>query len=210
MQQRHYSFQFFFFNTFALTEFFFFLNHNKKEFSYHSHTYIKYGHILSCFYYLLKMRLFVFLLLIVGCSCDLQILIDSNGGYNITINNKVWLRSSRTAIYADDRWYSTEDMSLPLVSITTAEGTDPILGNWNETRLTYNLVRSQKPTPIVARIRQWDLVSALTFYLETGDVELTTNTVLHMDDVRTVFPSFFVEKMDQNDHRGYFRVGGEI
>ena len=90
------------------------------------------------------MRLLLFVLLIVGCWCEIRILIDRNGGYNITVNNQVWLRSSRTAIYADDRWYSTEDMSLP------------------------------------------------------------------MDDVRTVFPSFMIEKMDQSDHRGYFRVGGEV
>ena len=156
------------------------------------------------------MRFFVFLFLIVGCWCDVQILIDETGRYNITVNNQVWLRSSRTAIYADDQWYSTENTSLPLANITTAEGKDSTLGSWNETRLTYLLIRKQKTTPIVARIRQWSTVSALTFYLETGDLELTTNVTLHVDDVRTVFPSFLIEKMDQNDRRGYFTVAGQF
>ena len=81
------------------------------------------------------MHLVVFLLLVLGCSCDIQVLIDQNGNYNVTINNQIWLRSSRTAIYADDRWYSTEDKSLSLTGISTARGTDPNLGNWNETKL---------------------------------------------------------------------------
>ncbi len=156
------------------------------------------------------MRLVLFLLLVVECWSDMRVLIDQNGGYNITINNEIWLRSSRTAIYADDRWYSTEDKSLSFVGITTAQGTDPNLGNWNETKLTYNLVRSEKTTSIVARIRQWSIISALTFYLETGDTILTTNQTLETNEVRTVFPSFMIEKMRQNDERGYFTFGGEI
>ncbi len=144
------------------------------------------------------------------CWSDMQVRIDQHGEYNITINNQVWLRSSRTAIYADDRWYSTEDKSLAFIGITTAQGTDPNLGSWNETILRYNLVRSEKTTSIVARIRQWSIISALTFYLETGDTILTTNRTLETDEVRTVFPSFVIEKMQQNDERGYFTFGGEI
>lgn len=69
------------------------------------------------------MRLVVFLLLlIVGCRCDIRVLIDQNGGYNITVNNQVWFRSSGTVIYVDDQWYSTENNSLPSLSITTAQG----------------------------------------------------------------------------------------
>jgi len=156
------------------------------------------------------MRLAVFLLLIVGCWCDVRVVIDQNGAYNITVNNQVWLRSARAAIYVDDRWYSTENNSLPLVSITTAVGTDPSLGLWNETRITYNLVRSQTTTPIVARIRQWSIVPAFTFYLETGDTALTNKIALDMEQIRTVFPSFYIEKIDANDQRGYFTFGGEI
>ncbi|CAF1684114.1 unnamed protein product, partial [Adineta ricciae] len=108
------------------------------------------------------MRLVVILFFVVGCSCDLRVLIDQNGGYNVTVNNQLWLRSARTAIYVDSRWYSTDNQSLPLVDIRTDQGTDPNLGSWNETRLTYNLVRPQSSTSIVARIRQWNIVSAYT------------------------------------------------
>ena len=148
--------------------------------------------------------------IIVGCYCNIQVLIDSNGGYNITVNNQVWLRSSRTAIYVDDRWYSTQDKSLPLTGITTAQGTDPTLGSWNETILTHSLVRQSKTTSIVARIRQWSVVSAFTFYLETGDTALPITEALNKDDVRTVFPSFIIEQTDENDERGYFTVAGQI
>ena len=156
------------------------------------------------------MHLVVFLLLILRCWCDIQVLIDSYGDYNITINNQLWLRSSRTAIYADDRWYSTEDKSLSFVSITTAEGTDPNLGRWNETKVTYDLVRTGKTTPVIAHIRQWSMVSAFTFHLETGDIELTAKIGLGNDTVRTVYPSFLIEKMNINDDRGYITLGGNI
>jgi hypothetical protein len=155
------------------------------------------------------MRLLLLLLLVVACSCDIRVSIDQTGAYNITINNKLWLRSSRTAIYVDDRWYSTENNSLPLVSITEAQGTDPYLGNWNETRVTYNLVRNQTTTPIVAHIRDWSIASAVTFHLETGDVALTSRLALDFDQVRTVFPSFRIEKFDVGDERGYITIAGE-
>lgn len=158
----------------------------------------------------LKMRLLVVLLLFIGCACDIRVSIDQNGKYNITVNNTLWLRSSRTAIYADDRWYSTDNNSLPLVSITTAQGTDPYLGNWNETKLTYNLIRKQSTSTVVAHIRQWSMVPAFTFSLETGATELTSDKALEMDDVRTVFPSFYIEKTNPNDQRGYITIGGKL
>jgi hypothetical protein len=156
------------------------------------------------------MRLVVFLLLIAGCWCDISVVIDQKGAYNITVNNQLWLRSSRTAIFVDDRWYSTENNSLPLISITTAQGTDRYLGSWNETKLTYNLIRNQTTTSVVAHIRQWSIVQAITFHLETGDIALTNKIALDMEQVRTVFPSFYIEKIDATDQRGYFTVGGEI
>jgi hypothetical protein len=154
------------------------------------------------------MRLVVFLLLVVACWCDIRVSVDQTGAYNISVNNRLWLRSSRTAIYVDDRWYSTENNSLPLVSITEAQGTDQNLGNWNETIVTYNLVRSQTTTPIVAHIRQWSTASAFTFHLETGDADLTSRISLDFDQIRTVFPSFRIEKIDANDDRGYFTLAG--
>ena len=154
------------------------------------------------------MRLAVFLLLIVECWCDIQVRIDSTGGYNVTVGNQVWLRSSRTAVYADDRWYSTENNTLSLISINTTQGTDSNLGDWNETQLIYSLVRRQASTTVVARIRQWSLVSAFTFHLDTGDKDLTNRISLDMEEVRTVFPSFKIEEIDENDDRGYFTLGG--
>ncbi|CAF1483490.1 unnamed protein product, partial [Rotaria sp. Silwood1] len=154
------------------------------------------------------MRLVVFLLVIVGCWCDVRVLIDQSGGYNITVNNQVWLRSSRTAIYTDARWYSTEDNSLTLVNVTFAQGDDPDLGSWNETRMTYNLVSNQTSTAITAHIRQWNIVSAFTFRLQTGDKVLTDRISLDMEQVRTVFPSFYIEKIGMNDQRGYFTFEG--
>ena len=157
------------------------------------------------------MHLLVFLLLtIVSCFGNIQVLIDQKGEYNITINNKLWLRSARTAIYVDDRWYATDNNSLPLLNITTGQGTDPYLGNWNETKLSYNLIRKQTSTTIVAHIRQWSVVPAFTFHLETGDTPLSCDMPLNFEEVRTVFPSFYIEKVDANDQRGFFTVGGNI
>jgi hypothetical protein len=128
----------------------------------------------------------------------MQIWIDESGGYNITVNNQIWLRSSRTAIYVDDRWYSTENKSLHLIDIATIQGLRPILGTWNETIFTY-LVPEKNMTGIAASIRQWNMISAFTFYLQTSNTALTTKEALEKDDVRTVFPSFLIERMNEND-----------
>lgn len=154
------------------------------------------------------MKLFLFLLLIVSCSCYVKVSIDDKGAFNITVNDRVWLRSARTALFADNRWYSTEDNSLPLVEIKTAEGTDPLLESWNETQIIFNLVRPQGSTQVVAHIRQWSLVSAFTFHLDVGSNDLTNDISLDYDDVRTVFPSFYIEQTDTNDNRGYFTYAG--
>lgn len=155
------------------------------------------------------MRLVLLFLFIAICNCDIQVIIDPNGGYNITVNHQLWFRSSRTGVYVDDQWYSTDNNTLPLASITTAQGTDPVLGSWNETILTYHLIRQSETTPIIARIRQWSMISAFTFYLETGDTFLPTTKPLDKNDVRTVFPSFVIETSGENDERGYFTIAGE-
>ncbi|UJR38301.1 hypothetical protein I4U23_030971 [Adineta vaga] len=139
-----------------------------------------------------------------------KVLIDQNGGYNVTINDQIWLRSARTGIYVDDQWYSTDNQSLTLVDRLTVQGIDPNLGSWNETQLIYRLVRQQVPTTIVARIRQWNIISAFTFYFDTGDKMLTDKIALDMEQVRTVFPSFHIEKTGMNDERGYFTFGGAM
>ena len=140
----------------------------------------------------------------------MKISIDEKGGYIIHINGTKWLQSSRTALYVDDKWYSSDDQSLSLINRTTGRGTDQNLGTWNETRLNYDLVRNGTHTKIIARIRQWHAVSAITFHLDTGDETLTNTIPLHMDEVRTVFPSFNIEKMGDDDARSYFTFEGQI
>jgi len=104
----------------------------------------------------------------------------------------------------DDKWYSSDNKSLPLINITTGYGTDQRLGAWNETCLNYDLVRDETHTKIIASIRQWHEFSAITFHLETGDQLLTNTIPLHMDQVRTIFPAFNIEQMNINDTRSYF------
>ncbi|CAF1149166.1 unnamed protein product [Rotaria sordida] len=156
------------------------------------------------------MHLLIFLLLIVACWCDIQVHVDQKGEYKINIGDRVWLRSSHTSIYADNKWYSTDDDSLSLTNISSAQDYDPILGNWTETQLNYELVRNGIPTKIVGRIRQWCAFSGITFHLDTSDQMMTTTVPLGMDQVRTIFPSFNIEQIDQNDQRGYFTFEGEM
>ncbi len=137
-------------------------------------------------------------------------IVDEKGGYTIRINGKEWLHSSHTALYTDNKWYSSDNNSLPLVNITTGQGNDQNLGSWNETRLNYDLVRNGTHTKIVASIREWRQISAITFYLDTGDQILTNTVPLDMNQVRTVFPSFNIEKIDHDDQRSYFTFAGRI
>jgi hypothetical protein len=156
------------------------------------------------------MHLLVFFFLIVGCLGDIKVSVDEKGGYTIRINGKEWFRSSHTALYTDNKWYSSDNNSLPLVNITTGQGNDPNLGSWNETQLNYDLVRKRTNTKIVASIREWHQISAITFYLDTGDQILTNTVPLDMNQVRTVFPSFNIENIDHDDQRGYFTFAGRI
>ncbi len=158
----------------------------------------------------MKMHLLVLLLLVVGCYSDIKVSVDQKGGYNISVNDQLWLRSSYTAIYVDNKWHSSNNDSLPLTDVAYAEGNDPNLGSWNETQLIYDLVHSGIHTKVVGHIRQWNSVSAITFHLDTGDQTLINTVPLDMDDVRTVFPSFHIENMHESDQRGYFTYAGEI
>ena len=81
------------------------------------------------------MHLLVLFSVLIGCFSDIQVSIDKRGHYTIRVNGQDWLRSSQPALYADDRWYSSANQSLPLMNITTAQGTDRYLGRWNETQL---------------------------------------------------------------------------
>ncbi len=158
----------------------------------------------------MKMHLLVLFLLIVGCGAGIRVSVDEKGGYNISIDDNIWLRSARTALYVDNRWYSTDNNSLPLTSISTARGTDPNLGSWNETQLNFDLDLNGTHSKIVGSIRQWHDISAFTFHLDTGDQVLTNTVPLGMNDVRTIFPSFYIEKIGKMDERGYFTFAGKI
>ena len=150
------------------------------------------------------------LLLIVATSANIKVLVDEKGTYNISINGNLWLRSSHTSLYADNRWYSTDNNALLLTSISTAQGNDPNSGSWNETQLNYDLVRNGTGTKIMGRIRQWDKISAITFHLNTGDHVLASTDALDMNQVRTIFPSFKIEQISRRDQRGYFTFEGKI
>ncbi len=158
----------------------------------------------------MKMHLLLLLFLIVACCGDVRVSVDEKGGYNISINGQVWLRSSHTAIYVDDRWYSSDVNTLPLKEITYAEGNDPNLGSWNETQLNYDLVHSGTHRKIVGSIRQWKSIPAITFHLNTGDQIMSSTVPLVTNRVRTVFPGFNIEQIDMNDQRGYFAFSGKI
>ncbi len=94
----------------------------------------------------MKIHLLIFVLsfLIVGCWSDVQVSVDEKDGYNISINDQVWLRSSHTAIYIDDKWYSSDVNTLSLKEITYS---------WNETQLNYDLVHNGTHRKIVGSIR---------------------------------------------------------
>ncbi len=49
------------------------------------------------------MHLLVLFLLTIGCWGDIKVSVDDKGGYNISINGNVWLRSSRTSLYVDNK-----------------------------------------------------------------------------------------------------------
>ncbi|UJR11990.1 hypothetical protein I4U23_016168 [Adineta vaga] len=80
--------------------------------------------------------------------------------------------------------------------------------SWNETQLNYDLIHSGIHRKIVASIRQWDQISAITFHLNTGDQILTNTIPLDKNQVRTIFPSFYIEQIDINDQRAYFTFEG--
>lgn len=155
------------------------------------------------------MYILIFLLIIGSCYCDINVLIDNlNGDYNISINNRVWLRSSYISLYSSNQWYTSKDGSLILIDFNFKQGNDSILGQWNETQLIYKLNQDGKISNITGRIRQWKSISAITFYFDSGTIILNNDILLDMDRVRTVFPSFYIEKLDENDHRAYLTFGG--
>ena len=80
------------------------------------------------------MHLLVLLLFTVGSWGwgNIEVTVDQKGGYNIIVGNRVWLRSSRAAIYVDNKWYSSDDGSLPLISVDLTSGFDPNLDDYRD------------------------------------------------------------------------------
>jgi hypothetical protein len=151
----------------------------------------------------------VFLLIIGGYYCDIKVSIDLKGSYDIFISNRIWLRSSYTSLYSNNRWYSTSDgSSLCLICKHLNRGNDSKLGEWNETELIYNYNLNEKLNNVTGRIRQWKSIPAIAFYFDSGIIDLNNDILLDMDRVRTVFPSFYIEKVGKDDHRAYLTFGG--
>ncbi|CAF1064276.1 unnamed protein product [Adineta steineri] len=156
------------------------------------------------------MYMLIFLLIIVGYNCDIKIVIDDlKDDYNISINNRIWLRSSYTSLYNSNQWFTTKNNeSLHLIGKNFNEGDDLILGQWNETEFIYNFNSDEKSINVTGRIRQWKLFSAITFYFDNDLFDLNNDILLDMDRVRTVFPSFYIEKFKEDDQRAYFTFAG--
>ena len=113
-------------------------------------------------------------------------------------------------VYVDNKWYSSEDNSLPFIDIARRSGVDPNLGDYIDIQLTYDLVRSGIHTKIVGHIRDRYSGSAISFHLNIGDQMMTNTMPLDMHHVHTVFPSFHIEQIDMNDQRDYFTFSGEF
>ncbi|CAF0870990.1 unnamed protein product [Rotaria sp. Silwood1] len=155
--------------------------------------------------------MYILLILILICIsyCDINVSIDNKKGeYNIIINNRVWLRSSYTCLYNNNKWLTSKDESLYLIDSYVKQGYDLILGEFNETNFIYNFNLNNKSLNVTGRIRQWKSIPAITFHFDNNLSILNNDILLNMDQVQTVFPSFYIEKIDKNDHRAYFTFGG--
>jgi len=84
-------------------------------------SYKKYGYHLIWPELSSTMRFLVFCAFVFGCWGNINVIVYTKGGFNITVNGTVWLRSSRTALYAYNKWYSCDDNSLPFTGITTGQ-----------------------------------------------------------------------------------------
>ncbi|CAF2054431.1 unnamed protein product [Rotaria magnacalcarata] len=157
--------------------------------------------------YLLKIVL-LFILINLSYS-NINISINNRTGeYNLTINNRIWLRSSYTSLYTNNQWFTSKNQSLHLIDSIFKQGYDVLLGEWNETILIYNFNLNRTSINITGAIRQWKLIPAINFYFHNDFIDLNNDILLNCDQVRTVFPSFYIEKIDQDDHRAYLTFGG--
>jgi hypothetical protein len=149
-------------------------------------------------------------MLIISISlCDIDVLIDEDeGAYKILVSDVIWLRSSYTGLYTNNRWYKTSDGSLALIDLILKEGSDELLGEWNESELIYQFEMNEKFVNISTSILEWKSIPAIIFSFSNGLNELNNEISLDMDRVQTVFPSFYIENVDNNDDLGYLTFGG--
>ncbi|CAF1333687.1 unnamed protein product [Rotaria magnacalcarata] len=158
--------------------------------------------------YLLKIVL-LFILINLSYS-NINISINNRTGeYNLTINNRIWLRSSYTSLYTNNQWFTSKNQSLHLIDSIFKQDYDVLLGDWNETILIYNFNLNRTSINITGTIRQWKLIPAIKFCFHNDFIDLNNDILLNCDQVRTVFPSFYIEKIDQDDHRAYLTFGGK-
>ncbi|CAF1331443.1 unnamed protein product, partial [Didymodactylos carnosus] len=133
---------------------------------------------------------------------QLHISLSTSGEYNISIGNRQWLQSSRTAFYANNYWYSTENNTLTLIRTSMLSGQDEF-GNWQDMIYLWKL----SSVNITTRIRTYLNQQFILFYQDFNQ-ELSSGTMqLGMDLVRTVFPSFMIQSNDIK--RGYISYGGK-
>jgi hypothetical protein len=158
----------------------------------------------------MKSLFYLLLILIKYSYSHIKVLIDhQNGNYNITIKDKLWLRSSYTGLYLNNQWFKSNNNSLDLIHIDLNQGNHSILGEWNQTQFIYQFYYKNQFENLSTIIREWKSLSIITFYFNNLDFEIENDFLLDMDRVSTVFPSFFMEKFDENDQRGYFTYGGK-
>lgn len=158
----------------------------------------------------LSVSIYFLLIFVQTYFCDLKVSIDSeSGNYNLTVNQRLWLRSSYTGLYFNNRWFRSGDGSLSLVESIFRRGNDLLLGEWNETQLIFHFNNRNQSFNMTGAIRQWKTLPAVTFYWNNTSSDIRNEHLLDMDRVSTVFPSFYVEKFSEDDRRAYLTFGGK-
>ncbi|CAF3313270.1 unnamed protein product [Rotaria socialis] len=68
-----------------------------------------------------------------------SVLISLGGEYNLTVNNRLWLRSSYTSLYTNNQWFTSKSQSLHLIDSIFKQGYDVLLEDWNEAIFIYKV-----------------------------------------------------------------------
>jgi hypothetical protein len=76
---------------------------------------------------------------------DISITINTNGSYEIHVNNKTWLQSTQKVfLKANGFLYTNSDKTLSLNATSASSGTDEVLGEWDRTTFDYTLYDDAK------------------------------------------------------------------